>query len=350
MSDKKQTLVILTPGFAASEQDTTCLPMQQGFVRKIKEKYPGLNLVVFTFQYPYKTTLYNWFGITVVPFNGRNKGGVKKLILRQKIFSQLKKINKQENIIGLLSFWYTECAWIGKKFADKYALKHYCWILGQDARATNKYPKLLPPKAEELVALSDFLQEEFEKNHGVRPFKVVAPGTDAVPIVNTIRDIDILAAGSLIPLKRFDVFLSVVAEIKKQLPLIKVLLIGEGPERASLEKLVKDLNLQSTVSLTGELPYAAVLEYMQRTKVFLHPSSYEGFSGVCMEVLSRGAYVISFCQAMKEPIEQWHIAQTSEEMKTKAVEILTNPDISYHFIVPYSMKNTVRKMMALFTE
>jgi glycosyltransferase involved in cell wall biosynthesis len=237
-----------------------------------------------------------------------------------------------------------------KKFGEKNGIKHYCWILGQDARVTNKYPKNLPPKNGELIALSDFLQQEFEKNHGVRPFKVIPPGIDAVPVVNNIRDIDILTVGSLIPLKRFDIFLTVVAETKKQFPLIKVLLIGEGPERASLEKLVKDLDLKSTVSLTGELPYATVLEYMQRTKVFLHPSSYEGFSGVCMEALSRGAHVISFCHAMKEPIEQWHIVHTSEEMKTKAIDILSNPAVAYHFTVPYPMNDTAQKMIVLFTE
>jgi len=349
MRNKKQTLIILTPGFAASEGDTTCLPMQQDFVLKIKEKRPGLNLIIFAFQYPYHTASYNWFDITVIPFNGRNKGGFQKLILRKKIFEQLKKINEQENIIGLLSFWFTECAWIGKKFSDKYGIKHYCWILGQDARATNKYPKRLSPKADELIALSDFLQEEFEKNHGVRPFKLIPPGINAVPITNEERDIDILAAGSLIPLKQFAVFLSVVAEIKKQLPLIKVLLIGEGTERASLEKLVKDLDLQSTVLFAGELPYPTVLENMQRAKVLLHPSSYEGFSGVCMEALSRGAHVISFCQAMNESIKQWHIVHNAEEMITKAVDILTDPDISYCFITPYTMTDTVQKMMSLFS-
>jgi len=39
----------------------------------------------------------------------------------------------------LLSFWYGECALVGKKFADKYSIKHYCWMWGQDAKKENKY-------------------------------------------------------------------------------------------------------------------------------------------------------------------------------------------------------------------
>jgi hypothetical protein len=35
MNKDRQTWVILTPGFAANEADSTCIPMQQSFVRSI---------------------------------------------------------------------------------------------------------------------------------------------------------------------------------------------------------------------------------------------------------------------------------------------------------------------------
>jgi hypothetical protein len=48
-----EIFIILSPGFPESEADSTCLPMQQQFVRALKEMYPGLDIVVLTFQYPY---------------------------------------------------------------------------------------------------------------------------------------------------------------------------------------------------------------------------------------------------------------------------------------------------------
>ena len=108
--------------------------------------------------------------------------------------------------------------------------------------------------------------------------------------------------------------------------------------------------MQSNISLTGELPYDKVLEHMKRTKVFLHPSIYEGFSGVCMEALSKGAHVISFCQPMKQDIKNWHIVDTTEEMKNIALQILQNPYTVYEPVIPYFMSETVNRMMALFTE
>ena len=47
-----------------------------------------------------------------------------------------------------------------------------------------------------------------------------------------------MGAGSLIPLKQYDIFLEAVAEIKKQIPEVKVLLVGEGTEKEKLHSLV----------------------------------------------------------------------------------------------------------------
>ena len=70
------TVVLLTPGFAASEDDTTCLPLQQSFVRRLKTIYPELNIEILAFQYPYFIGTYKWHGINVMTFNGKNKGGI----------------------------------------------------------------------------------------------------------------------------------------------------------------------------------------------------------------------------------------------------------------------------------
>src|SRR5262249_5451281 len=261
MSNKK-TLIVLTPGFPESEADTTCLPMQQQFIRALKGMHPEFEIVVLTFQYPYHQKEYRWFEIRVIPFGGRNKGGLQKLLLRNKINSTITKLSEENKIAGVFSFWYNECAFIGKKFADKYGIKHYCWILGQDAKEGNKYPELLPPRSNELVALSDFIQNQFERNHGIRPQFVIPPGIDETLFNNKTgeRDIDVLGVGSLISLKQYDVFLEIVAELKKQLREITAVLVGKGPEKKKLESLINKFKLENNVKLTGELPYNEVLK------------------------------------------------------------------------------------------
>lgn len=350
MKRDKKTLVILTPGFPENEADTTCLPMQQNLVRSLKEIYPQLNIIILSFQYPYFKKKYTWFGVTVISFDGRNKSGLTRWLLRKKLNATLKEINSKSKTTGLLSFWFGECALVGERFAEKNYIKHYCWILGQDARKENKYPGLISPKADNLIALSDFLQDEFEKNHSIRPGQVIPAGIDTKQF-NTItgeKDIDILATGSLILLKQYDVFLEVVADIKRHFPDLKAVLVGNGPEKERLRDLIAKLGLQANVSLTGELPHIKALQLMERTKVFLHPSLYEGFSGVCLEALYAGAHVISFCKPMKQDIENWHIVSSAEEMKQKAVSFLKHPDLSYKRILFAPMDTIAKKMMELF--
>lgn len=350
MKDESKTLVILTPGFPESETDSTCLPMQQHFITALQQNYPYLKIIVLSFHYPFYKKKYNWFGIPVISFGGKNQGGLVTYIIRSKVNTALKKINSENKIIAILSFWYGECALAGHRFAEQYRIKHYCWLLGQDARKGNKYVKRAALQAHQLVALSDFLQEEFEKNYGTRPLHLITPGVKTLlnDAAVTNRDIDIIGAGSLIPLKQFDIFLEMIFKIKKQIPAVKAILIGEGSEKEALKRLIIKYNLQQNIVLTGALSNDDVLKIMQRSKILLHPSSYEGFSGVCQEALSAGTHVISFCRAMKYEIENWHIVTDKEEMKKKTFSILQNTDqyLPSEFI--FSINDTAKAFAQLF--
>jgi glycosyltransferase involved in cell wall biosynthesis len=87
---------------------------------------------------------------------------------------------------------------------------------------------------------------------------------------------------------------------------------------------------------------------MQRSKIFLHPSSYEGFSGVCQEALYAGAHVISFCKAMNHEIEHWHIVKDKEEMTEKAGMILRSGSAGFDPVLTYDINDSVNAVMNLF--
>jgi hypothetical protein len=141
----RKTLVIVTPGFPKDEADSTCMPDRQIFVRVLKETYPGLNIVVLAFQYPYEAREYYWNGIKVIALGGKNKSGLYRRITWLYAWRELKKIYSEYNVIGLLSFWLDECAFIADRFANKFKLKHHIWLLGQDARPGNKYVYRIMP-------------------------------------------------------------------------------------------------------------------------------------------------------------------------------------------------------------
>ena len=350
MKAKPDTLVILTPGFAKDESDSTCIPFQQSLISAIQEKRPGLQLMILSFQYPFLESVYTWKGITVKSFGGKNKGGVLRWLLWRKIKKELNRLHQQYTIAGILSFWCGECALVGHRFAVKNSLVHRCWIQGQDAKKNNSYVRRIKPEAEELIALSDFIAAEFEKNHGTRPATIIPPGVNTALFEKkeTRRPIDILGAGSLIPLKQFDLFIKMVATLKTTYPHLKAAICGDGPEKKKLLLLVEKYNLQETIILTGELPHKEVLQLMQQTKVFWHPSSYEGFGLVCLEALAAGAQVISFVRPMNETIENWTIVSSREEMISKTVTLL-DKGITTKSIVPYSIEQSAEKILYSFS-
>jgi glycosyltransferase involved in cell wall biosynthesis len=300
MNGNNRTLIILTPGFPANEADSTCLPFPQLFVKNLRQLHPSLQIIVLAFQYPCTKSEYEWQGVKVIAFNGKNKGKIRRLLVWNAVWKKLNKIVKENNVTGILNFWLGECGFIGKYAAKKHKLMCYTWLLGQDARKNNRYFSLIKPDAQSLVALSDFIAAEFHRNYGIMPLHIIPPGVDtgAFPSQTIERDIDILGVGSLIPLKRYDIFIRVAARLALVRPKIKTVICGQGTEKAHLQQMIDKANLSANIELCGELNHDAVIGLMQRSKVFLHPSSYEGFATVYTEALYTGAQVVGFCQPM----------------------------------------------------
>ncbi|MEO8886924.1 MAG: glycosyltransferase [Mucilaginibacter sp.] len=350
MENKLKTLVILTPGFPANEADSIFTPPQQIFVKALKDAYPSLNIIVLTFQYPAISKIYWWHGVKVISFGSPGNGRIHGLYTGLRVWLTLRRLNKKHHIIGLLSFWLGKCAFIGHNFAKKHHLKHYTWILGQDAKAGNKYVTRIKPAGESLIALSDFIVDEFSRNYNITPQHIIPVGIDTALFGNapTVKDIDILGAGSLKPLKQYTIFLEVIAALKPRYPNIKVVIAGGGPQMKQLQQMIEALNIENQVTLPGWLDHDNILATMQRTKIFLHPSSYEGFGAVCLEALYAGAKVISFVKPMKAIIPNWYIAADRTEMLEMTQQLLADKNLNHQRVLPYIIQDNAKAMMQLF--
>jgi glycosyltransferase involved in cell wall biosynthesis len=347
--NQPKTFVILSPGFPKDEQDSTCLPAQQLFVRSLNSLYPELKVIVIAFEYPFSMSSYRWFDNLVIPFNGWNRRGLKKLATWFRVWRMLQKIQRENELLGLLSFWCSRPALVGKYFSEWNSQKHLIWILGQDAQKSNRYIPFIRPTAENLVAMSDFLAKEFQENHSVFPKYLIPNGVDPSQYsqVALPRDIDILGVGSLISLKQYDRFLSYVHEVKQIRPDLHVMICGKGPEETRLTQMIHDLQLDQQVVLVGEQSHGEVIRLMQRSRVLLHTSAYEGFSTVCLEALYAGAQVVSFCKPMNRLVPNWHIVNPAETVE-KLLDLLNNRIEGNNSVLLYSMKDSARDMLKLF--
>ncbi len=350
MSNKQDLLIILSPGFPGNEADSTCIPPQQVFVKALKESNPQLKVMVLAFQYPFFSGRYQWYEVDVIAFGGQNQGRIYRKFTGLRVWLNLIMLNRQFNIVGLLSFWLGKCALIGDRFAKRYALVHYCWILGQDAKAGNKYVNKSKPDGGSLIALSDFVRKEFNRSYGITPQHLIPVGIEPKMFQDFAgeKDIDVLGAGSLIPLKQYHIFIEAIAALKAEYLQIKAAICGDGPEMAALKKMIAEKGLQDNVKLLGRQQHTEVLRLMQRTKVFLHTSSYEGFGAVCLEALYAGAQVISFVKPMQASVLNWNIAKDKEAMVQMLKNILKNKNMVHQSVLPYPISNNVHAMLKLF--
>jgi glycosyltransferase involved in cell wall biosynthesis len=350
MPEQKETIVILTPAFPANEEETYWVTSVQLFTRIFHNEYPEIHLEVLSFLYPYRQSNYNWKEIPVTSFNGMNKRKGARINIWWKVWKKLKEMNRSHKLIGIFSFWCGECALVGSYFGKLHKKKHLCWISGQDARTSNSMVKFIRPKSEELIAMSAFLAEEFFCNHQIKPSQIVLNGIDEKQFMQNpgIRQYDLCAAGNLENFKQYEIYVRIIARLKERIYGIKAVHFGLGPEMKRLESLRDQLGLQDSLEFFGGRPQEEVIAAMQQSKVFLHPSSYEGFGAVCAEALYAGAYVISFVDPLKINIPQWQIANDENDMVEKAFRILTDPHMTYTPVMLSSMRNSARSIMELF--
>jgi len=98
----------------------------------------------------------------------------------------------------------------------------------------------------------------------------------------------ITSVGRLVPWKGFDGLITVFAELHKNDSSLRLVIAGEGPDRASLEAHAKKSGVVDSVLFTGRLAQRDMLEYVKASDVFALNTSYEGFSHQLIEVLAVG--------------------------------------------------------------
>lgn len=115
---------------------------------------------------------------------------------------------------------------------------------------------------------------------------------------------DIIFAGRLIKEKNVDILIRTVGIIKERFPDIKCFIIGEGPERVKLEKLVQELNIQNNVIFKGFMKnYVDLISYIKSSKVFVLPSTREGFGIVVIEANACGIPVVVVNHKMNAAVD-----------------------------------------------
>jgi len=103
--------------------------------------------------------------------------------------------------------------------------------------------------------------------------------------------IQLLAVAKLLHQKGLDVLIQALAGVQKVRTDWKLTLLGEGSLREPLEKQIRELNLESFISMPGIV--SDLSSYYEQSDLFILSSRFEGYPNVLLEAMSFGVPVIS---------------------------------------------------------
>ena len=101
----------------------------------------------------------------------------------------------------------------------------------------------------------------------------------------------IVTVGRLNKQKNQKMLIEAFSEIHKQYPEYKLIVYGEGPERAGLEETIRTLKLQECCFMPGTTNN--LLEEIRDSSLFVLPSNFEGMPNALMEAMALGLPCIS---------------------------------------------------------
>ena len=343
-------ILLITPGFPVDENDTTCLPMVQEFLKGFLKLHPEIEFTVVSLHYPYHTNPYLWRGINVIPLGGNNTNGFAKLMLWRKAIKKVYEINTEKQFDLVHSLWLAEATMVAIRAAKKFSIPCISTLMGQDVLPENNYLPFIDFNHIKLVALCERQAEELWKTAGRKIDYLIPWGIHDQNIdLNKQRNIDILGVGSLIPLKNYSLFISIINRLVKIFPEIKAEIIGNGSEKEHLEELITKLKLEKNIKLTGELPHNEIMQKMQNARIFLHVSLYEGFGYVFAEALANGMYVVSNNVGAAVNSEKWIIAENEEEFSS-AIQNLFNNKMKFEAANIFSIGKTIELYFNYYNE
>ncbi|WP_412972334.1 glycosyltransferase [Glaciecola sp. MF2-115] len=192
-----------------------------------------------------------------------------------------------------------------------------------------------------VIAVSQGVADDLIKTTIVRPIDIV---TAPNPVIT--RDLQMMAqksathpwlidksskvivsVGRLAYQKGFDILIDAFYKVQNEID-CKLIIFGEGEKRASLEKQIESLGLQTSISMPGYCEN--VIAEVKAADLFVLSSRFEGSPNAIVEAMSVGTDVIAFdCpHGVKEILQGGKIAPLVEYLNVdemiKAMKVVLN--------------------------
>ncbi len=150
--------------------------------------------------------------------------------------------------------------------------------------------------ARRVICVSGSERDLIQRDFGLDvPTSVIHNGVDVAQLLAVPRRRDgpgtlVLSVGRIEPYKRLDLLATSVPGLPRD---VRVVVVGDGPDRPRLTELVRTLGVEDRMTLTGTLSQPELLERFRSADVFVSLSTAEAFGLTLLEGAVAGAAVVA---------------------------------------------------------
>lgn len=213
-------------------------------------------------------------------------------------------------------------------------------------RGRNAYPAL-----DKLLSVSRALSDNIQQKFNV-PSEVVNDmlGPEFLDYSPGSRNKDggfrFIAVGSLLPVKGYDLLINAFAASRLASRGCNLSIIGEGPERAALTRIINEHSLSGAVHLLGRKVKEEIVLALRNSNAFVLSSRSETFGVACIEALSQGLPCIATrCGGPEEIITEKEGILVEQESASALADAMTQMFENYD---QYDQKEIVDRCMIRF--
>lgn len=171
--------------------------------------------------------------------------------------------------------------------------------------AIHNWLKVFMRKCQHIVIPSESIKEILIREYGLEDrYTVIPTGTDLKPFLQAdgqaVRqsqgwqdDKVIISIGRLASEKNWETLFRAVAQVYAQHPTMRLVLIGDGPQKQTLEELAAELGIAERITFTGQLSFEEIPAYLKAADMFSFASVTETQGLVTIEAMAAGLPVVA---------------------------------------------------------
>lgn len=225
--------------------------------------------------------------------------------------------------------------------------------------------------ADRVVAESTDIKANAQKHYGCdRPIEIIPLGVFPNPHQAMSREALglptnkylLVTVGRLVKRKDIEALLRIFAKIEKKAPSL-LLIIGDGPERNTIEAEIRKLKIDDSVRLLGRVSDERKYQYLTASDVYVSTAIHEGFGIVFLEAMECGLPVVCYNRGGQTDFlrdgETGSMIESGDEsaFESKVDELLDSDsarerisDYNKIYVKEFYIENIADKYISIFRE